>query len=534
MPCRDAAHDPVRRQLLASISALAAASGLGLGPALAEDAPAVPPPPVPAATPFDFDVLTATMRERATQPDQLAPKVTGFLDTLTYQDYQKIAFRPDRARWAFDGSFFRVHAYHLGWLFDRPVHLFEVVDGQAQEMVFTTDDFVYREGLSDRVPPATPLPGVAGFRLNFPLNRPDTFDELVSFLGASYFRALGRGNTYGLSARGLAINTGLGSNEEFPRFSAFYLERPALGATSVTVNAALDSPSVTGAFRFVITPGAETVMEVTARLFFRDAVDQLGLAPLTSMFLYSSNNRAGFDDYRPEVHDSDGLVIHRADGDHLWRALNNPPHLASSLFGETSPKAFGLMQRDRSFDHYQDVAAQYERRPSILVEPVGDWGKGSVRLVEIPSDSDTNDNIVAFWIPEKPVAAGDMLEVSYRLRWGTLPPDPADDMARVWGTLTGHGGAEGVKPDPNLRTFVVDFRGGLVGALADLSQVSAIVTISHGEVVTQTLSKLPGTDICRLTLDVSAPDTPIVELVAHLAGYGRKLSETWLYQWMKN
>ncbi len=527
-----------RRRLLAALplSAVLMAS-TSLRSAAFADVPApasVPTAPAAAPQQFSFDILTEEMRAKAKSAYVSPDKVTSFLGSLKYDDYQRIQYNPNRARWNTPGSFFRVDAFHLGWLFDTPVLLDEVIDGIAHDFVFSTDDFIYHGDLAARVPKATALPGVAGFRLRYPLNRADIYDELVAFIGASYFRALGEDNTYGLSARGLAINTGVSGTEEFPRFSSFYLERPAPGAQTVTVNAALDSPSVTGAYRFVIAPGENTVMTVTARLFFRAAVQQLGVAPLTSMFLYSDANRAGFDDYRPQVHDSDGLLIRRADGDTMWRALNNPPHLGSSLFAEQTPKSFGLHQRNRNFDDYQDAGAHYETRPSIDVEPIGDWGQGAVRLVEIPSELEVNDNIVAFWIPAAPVQAGQELEFSYKLTWGNLNPDGHSERAYIYDTRAGHGGISGTKADPDSRKFVIDFKGGVLARMPGDADVKPVVTISNGKITTQTLSKLSGTDMWRLVIDVSAQKGSVVEMTAHIAGYGRKLTEIWLYQWMKD
>ncbi|MEO5615601.1 MAG: glucan biosynthesis protein G [Cypionkella sp.] len=495
-------------------------------------APAAATPEVVNAEPFSFDILTAAMQQRATTPHQAPAKVEGFFTTFNYDDYQAVQFNPDRGRWAGPKAGFNVQAFHLGWLFAEPVQMFETKDGMARPMTFSTDDFRYYDRVAARVPKHEPLPGVAGFRLNAPLNRADLFDEVVAFLGASYFRALGRDNAYGLSARGLAINTGLGKPEEFPRFSKFWLETPAPFAREVAVYAALESESCTGAYRFVIRPGAETEIDVTARLFFRNAVDQIGIAPLTSMFLFSEKNRAAFDDYRPNVHDSDGLAIYRGDGDHIWRPLNNPARLSESYFAETSPRAFGLMQRDRNFESYQDAGAHYERRPSLLVEPLGDWGKGAVRLVEIPSALEVNDNIVTFWVPEAKPVPGTMMEFSYRLRWGAMAADVTSDIAFVKETRAGIGGVSGVDNTDGTRKFVVDFEGGLLASLPPEAEVKAMVTISGGEIVHQALSEIPGTDFWRLVLDISAEPGGTVELGAHITGYGRKLSENWLYQWV--
>ncbi len=516
-----------RRALLAAAAALAPVAVIGLPVrSFAQETGTAPAAPQK----FTYDLLTDEMRQLATQPHVTAPPPEGFLGELNYDDYRLIRFRDDRSRWADTDSRFRLAAFHMGWLFPEPVRIYEVAGDTATEMQFSTDDFEYLNDLAKRVPEHAQLPGVAGFRLNATLNRPDKWDELAAFVGASYFRALGRNSAYGLSARGIALNTGTSTPEEFPRFSRFYMERGA--GETITVYATLEGPSVTGAYRFTITPGTQTVMDVSCRLFFRQDVAELGIAPLTSMFLFSEKNRADFDDYRPNVHDSDGLRIARSDGDVLWRPLNNPKQLTGSYFAETAPRRFGLHQRDRDFDSYQDTGARYERRPSLDVEPLGDWGVGNVRLVEIPSELEANDNIVAYWVPEAPVKAGDAREFAYRLHWGDLPDDPTDPLAIVHETRAGHGGVSGVQAQQGTRKFVVDYKGGMLGELEPEAAVAPVVTIANGELVGTTLERIAGTDIWRLVIDVSAADGAVVELGAHIAGYDRKLTETWLYQWI--
>ena len=525
------------RRALLSIAGAALPLGLAAMPlrlSAQETTTAAPAKDAPVAAPqqFSFDLLSDEMRALSTQPHTTAPAPEGFLGDLTYDDYRLIRFRDDKARWADEPTRFRLAAFHMGWLFPEPVRLYDVQDGMATEMLFSTDDFEYLNDLVERVPEHAELPGVAGFRLNHPLNRPDKWDELVAFVGASYFRALGRNSAYGLSARGLALNTATAQGEEFPRFSRFYMERDTAGGPSLTVYATLESASVTGAYRFIITPGTETVMDVTCRLFFRQDVAELGIAPLTSMFLFSEKNRAEFDDYRPNVHDSDGLRIVRSDGDVIWRPLNNPPQLTGSYFTETAPRRFGLHQRDRAFDSYQDTGARYERRPSLDVEPLGDWGNGNVRLVEIPSDLEANDNIVAYWVPEAPAKAGDAREFAYRLHWGDLPHDAGEPLAYVHETRSGHGGFAGVEAKQGTRKFVVDYKGGLIGAMEADEAIQPVVTIANGEITGTVLEKIAGTDIWRLVIDISAGEGAVVEMAAHLAGYDRRLTENWLYQWI--
>lgn len=456
------------------------------------------------------------------------PEVVADLD---YDQHRAIRFRPDHALWLDRDTDFTLQAFHPGGLYDQPIAIFEVADGKAARLAFSSSDFEYRPPLDEAAFRDVSMPGVAGFRLHYPLNRTDYRDELIAFLGASYFRALGRGNVYGLSARGLAVDMAAGQQEEFPRFSNFYIERPKPGDRQMKVYAELDSPRVSGAYAFTVSPGAETVIEVDARIFLRGDVARLGIAPLTSMYLFGENDRIGFDDYRPEVHDSDGLAIVRENGEKLWRPLMNPSHLALSFIGEVNPRGFGLIQRDRVFDNYLDTEADYERRPSLWIEPVGDWGRGTVMLAEIPSDKEIHDNIVAFWIPEAKAQAGSQHAFRYRMTWATDVEGEAV-VARVRRTRTGHGGTAASEPDPNLRKFVVEFADGELENLGVGSPLEARIETGNAEIRYQDLQKLGDSGLWRLVLDVMRVDPDkAVELRASLLLEGRAVTETWLYQW---
>jgi len=487
------------------------------------------------ATAFDFDSLSARMEVLAAAPYQAntfdLPE--SFAD-LDYDSYRLIQYRDEASKWMDADLGYRVQGFHLGWLYPEPVKVFEIVDGAARPVGFGAADFLYHDAEVGSAAQAMDFPGVAGFRVNAPINHPDGHDELVSFLGASYFRALGRENIYGISARGLVLNSWLDLPEEFPRFSEFYLERPQAGGP-LTIYAALESQSVTGAYRFVITPAGadvqETTMGVTARLFFRTDVKELGVAPLTTMFLYAEANRAGFDDYRPQVHDSNGLLVERESGEILWRALNNGTSLGNSYFWENNPKAFGLYQRGRDFETYQDAGAHYERRPSLRVEPLGQWGQGMVRLIEIPATLEADDNIVAFWIPAEPALAGQSREYGYRLIWGNLNPEDNPAMAYVAETRAGLGGVSGVANAAGLRKFVIDFKGGELDDLPPQTALDVLATVSGGVLRNSVLSRVDANGVWRLVLDVETDGTSALELKAYLVGLGKKLTETWLYQW---
>ena len=83
-------------------------------------------------------------------------------------------------------------------------------------------------------------------------------------------RASARDQVFGLSARGLAIDTAESWGEEFPWFREFWLVTPAPNAKELTIYALLDSPRVTGAYRFAVEPGEQTRVDVECRLFLRE------------------------------------------------------------------------------------------------------------------------------------------------------------------------------------------------------------------------------------------------------------------------
>ncbi|MEN3792732.1 glucan biosynthesis protein G [Fulvimarina sp. MAC3] len=482
-----------------------------------------------------FDKLSERMAEKAKQPhSEPAPSLPQIVQDLSYDQHRAIAYRPDHALWRAEPVDFHLQAFYPGWVFKDTATVSIGRDGHYQPHIFRADDFEYRPPLNPADFDDLNFPGVAGFRIHAPLERPDYFDELVTFLGASYFRALGMGTRYGLSARGLAINTATSEQpEEFPRFTAFYIDAPKPGEHSIRLMAELDSPSVAGAYEFVITPGPQTVMTCRQRLYFRETVARLGIAPLTSMYTFGENDRADHDDFRPEVHDSDGLFIERENGEQFWRPLQNPEELALSFIGETNPKSYGLLQRDRSFESYQDTEARYELRPSLLIEPIGKWGSGTVELIEIPTATETNDNIVAFWIPEERAEAGSSMEFSYRMRWG-LDVEPPQDRARVSSTLSGIGGnAADTDQEQTTRRMVVNFEGGPAADLPDNAKVEPEIEVtSAGRLLNSAVVRLPDGG-WRVSLELERVEERPVELRVRLTMLRRSISETWIYQWTR-
>lgn len=446
------------------------------------------------------------------------------LANLSYDEYRDIRFRPDHAVWRGTKLPFEIQLLHPGMYYNRAVKLNLVTADGVRPLTFTPEDFDYGankinlDQLKDL--------GFAGFRIHYPLNREDYKDELAVFHGASYFRALGKQQRYGLSSRGLAIDTGELSGEEFPEFTEFWIEWPRPQDHQLTIYALLDSPRVTGAYEFTIIPGDDTQTKVRAKLFFRGQIGKLGLGALTSMYLFGENQPAAVEDYRPEVHDSDGLLV-QTDSEWIWRPLVNPRRLLITSFGTTNPRGFGLLQRDRQFDHYEDLEAHYERRPSAWVEPEGDWGKGRFELVMIPTPDETNDNVVAFWVPERPFKAEDNFEFRYTTRW-QLDADLHPELARVEQTRRGHGWTK--EADDSLR-FHIDFAGGALDSLSEDAKVVPGVWMGEGgELLERQAYRNDVTGGWRLSLRIRRADnTKPVEMRAVLTDGEQSLSETWAY-----
>ena len=488
-------------------------SMLGLASAHAQQPPA-----------FSFDTVNQQAAELARQaykaPAEALPKGAENLD---YDLYRQIRFKRDRTIWRGDNLGFEMQVLPVGWLYKFPVEINVVEDGQSRPL--EADNGFFDLGpLAGKLAPEARL-GFSGFRITAPINRPDLFDEVIVFQGASYFRALSRGQSYGLSARGLALNIGDPAGEEFPNFRRFWIDKPKPGATSMIIYALLDSPSVAGAYKITVTPGAPTRTDVEMTLYPRKELTKVGIAPLTSMFLFNSVNRTRISDFRGAVHDSDGLAIHNGFGEQLWRPLNNPKRLQTSHFLDNNPRGFGLIQRARRFSDYQDLEAAYERRPSSWVEPRGQWGPGMVELFELPTEEEIHDNIVAFWHPRAPLAAGKPHSFSYGLAWTNDSPSTA--LARVLASRAGL--VNGPLRKNGTIQFAIDFSG--LGVWPDEKLPTAKVEASVGGVGVPTVERNPSTGGFRVAFTLDPKGAPFSELRLALTANAKPISETWLYRW---
>jgi glucans biosynthesis protein len=472
--------------------------------------------------PFGAATVRGMARQLALQPYK-APDgaLPDQLKSLDYQGYRAIRFDPGRALWRGEDLGFTAEFFHRGFLFKDKVEIFEVTGGLARPIAYGSDLFIFGKGAP---PPPDPNLGFSGFRLHAPINRQDYHDEFCVFQGASYFRAVAKGQGYGLSARGLALNTADPAGEEFPVFKAFWLERPTKNSTSIVVHALLDSPSAAGAFRFTIRPGAETVFDTEAALYPRTDIAGAGIAPLTSMFLFDANNRSGYDDYRAAVHDSDGLLLRTGHDEQIWRPLANPRELQFSGFADNDPRGFGLMQRKRRFGDFQDLEARYEKRPSLWVEPIGDWGAGAVDLVEIPSGREVNDNVVAFWRPRDRLKARGEYLLSYRLHWCWSAP-ACGRLGEVTQTRCG------LSFDQSNRLFIIDVDGSSLSDLPAGKPLTLDATTAGGKLLNPVAQPNPDLGGWRISLQMSPGRDKLVELHARLMDGGMPLTETWIYRW---
>jgi glucans biosynthesis protein len=468
-----------------------------------------------------FEDVATRAREIAAQPYREPERVPQWLSELDYDKWRDIRFRPDRAQWGGQNVPFTLQFFHPGLFYDRAVTVNEIDSKGTREIEFSPSLFDYgQSGIGSQVPQNL---GFAGFRVHHPIKRQDYFDEVIVFLGASYFRAVARDLVYGLSARGLAIDTALASGEEFPWFREFWILRAAPGAKEFIILALLDSPSVAGAYRFTVTPGTTTTADVDVQLYFRRTVAKLGMAPLTSMFLQGENRLGRIEDFRPEVHDSDGLLVESSTGERIWRPLDARQRLTVTSFALENPRGFGLIQRDRDFDHYQDLEARPDMRPSVWITPRSDWGRGRVEIVEIPTRNDTNDNVVAMWVPEAPATG--MVEISYRIAWFGEDKEAAPS-ARIVGTRRDRGNL------PDVHRFVIDFEGPGIAKLPDDAVLQGVISIAgspESQIVGQQVMKNPVTDGWRLVFQVRPSGSEPVELRAFLQRGESVLTETWSY-----
>jgi glucans biosynthesis protein len=474
-----------------------------------------------ASTPFGYHDVVNQAKGLAGQPYKPPATVPDLLTKMAYDQFREIRFDRGQALWKESGSNFQIEFLHPGSVYNHAVTIHTFDRSGAQRVPFARSLFTYGStAVADKIPADL---GFAGFRVTYPLHSKADFNHVLVFAGASYFRGVAKKQVFGLSARGLALDTGLPSGEEFPSFREFWLERPSRDATTLRILALLDSPRVTGAYEFVLRVSHRTSVDVKATLFERKRATELGIAPLTSMFFYGEERPRPPGNWRPEIHDSDGLLIEAGTGEWIWRPLVNPERLLVSYFELDNPRGFGLLQRDRSFQAYEDLEARYELRPSAWVTPIGNWGKGQVKLVQIPTRDEYNDNIVAYWIPGALPQVGQPIELAYKLHFQSEEPLPVH-AGRAVATRVGDGDSAGVK------RIVIDFEGSKLKQLGHTAAMKAVITVGQeGQLVQHGAFKNPVTGGWRLAFQVKPPKGKPLEIRAFLKHEADALTETWSY-----
>lgn len=488
-----------------------------------------------AARPFNFEILKDLAEEMARAPYVPPPMPDGaILHKINYDAMLAIKYDLDAALYANGAGPYPITFLTVGQSYLKSVTMY-VLDGEdAREIIFHPDYFTHPADSPLGLLASEPSP-FAGFEIRQAWDKAGLRDHegWARFIGGSYFRAVGEANQFGLSARGLSQDTGGPHPEEFPDFTHFWIKEGAKNDDPVEVYALLDGPSVAGAYRFIMHRGRASTMDITCQLHLRQPITRIGIAPLTSMFWYSETVKGTAVDWRPEVHDSDGLAIWTGQGERIWRPLNDPPKLELSVFPDKNPRGFGLMQRDKNYDHYLDVVL-YERRPCGWVEPVGPWGKGSVQLVEIPTDNEIYDNIIVMWVPDAPTQAGQTLDYRYNLFWRDTDPF-AGDLAICIATRLGKGGLLGAVRSNVLRNFMVEFKGPALATLDEGQMPEPVLTASHGTFSFVKVEPSPdgARDHWRIRFDLDPQGQDIVDLTCVLRFDGKPLTETWTFHYVR-
>ena len=467
---------------------------------------------------FSHDTVVTLAEQLAQKPFKEAKKAPKELTDLDFVTYGKINYQEDAAIWGGSPTKFSVQLFAPGFLYKNLVDIDVVENSHAFPIELTETAFNVPSDAIEKL--LIQVGQYAGIRLHYPINDEGIKDEFIMFQGASYFRALSKGKTYGLSNRGLAIDVAQPKGEEYPLFKRFWVERPSKYQTAIVVHALLDSQSVTGAYRFGIYPGSPTRVEVDVTLFPRRDIQYVGLAPLTSMFLYGGLDSPDKPDYRPAVHNSEGLQIDRGNGERLWRPLNNPNKLQISAFGDEDIKGFGLIQRHRNFDYYQDLESNYHLRPSAWIEPLNDWGKGQLTLLEIPSNAETNDNIVAYWEPKGGLKKGEPYRYSYRITASNDSPNMASK-ARVVRSSKGQKQSKG-------KELLIDYSN---VKSQDIDKIAIDASISKGKILSSRMVAHPDINGVRVFVTFEPESTNVAELRIQLKKDDKPIAATWLYRW---
>ncbi len=488
------------------------------------DGPAAAPAgfPLGPPTPFDPAMVTDMARSLARQPYKALPAdLPEAFKSLTYDQYVAVHLRPGATLWANDNIGFALEPLHRGFIFSTPMQINLVADGAARRLSYDAALFDFGK-LS---PPANLGDiGFSGFRILAPREQGGFF-ELATFQGASFFRAVGQGQEPGTMARALAIRTADPRGEEFPAIRSVWIERPTLAADTLVIYAIIDSESVSGAYRFTLRPGEATLIDTECTLFARTTLDHYGIAAMSATHLSGAIDKTRIDDLRPNVGEIDGLQILTGKGEWLWRPVSNPTTLQTSTFIDENPRGFGFLQRDRNFDDYQDDDQHWENRPSLWIEPIGDWSFGGVQLVEIPTESDVNDNIIAYW---RPKAAAERRRGNFLRLPAVLVQTAAGAAASRDGRFVALRDGAGAR---STAAFWSNSQARFSGRAKRQDDFKPNLSVSPGSIVFVRTFTSADQETFRVLFEIDPGGESYSELRLVIEAEGKPVSETWIYRW---
>lgn len=468
---------------------------------------------------FDRNKLVAFARELAKRPYSAPnPGMPEGFANLNFESYITIRNRRERAIWVDNPRGFLIEPLHRGFIFQAPVLLSVIENGAVRRIVYSASRYDFGKLAA---PPANIGDiGFSGFRVLSTMGE-GAPREIALVQGASFLRAIARGQTFGATSRALSLKTADPRGEEFPFFRAFWIEQPSRDDTLV-VHALLDSESTCGVFSMTFRVGDVTLIDTEATILPRVALDNFGIAGMQATYLFGLTDRRIADDYRPQVNEAQGVQMIAGNGEWLWRPLANPRQLQISAFSTEAPKGFGLVMRDRDFNAYQDMDSRFELRPTLWMEPIGDWGAGTLQLVEIPSDNEIHDNIIVQWRPKEPLQPGSEFSYAYRQQWLWATPE-RPDLAQVSGTRLGRG-------PQRRRRFLVDFAGDKLTS-QPVADITAAIWASNNGVKDHKI--MPGGNGLpfRVIFDLDTGNENLIELRLALMNGNTQISETWLYRW---
>lgn len=504
----------------AGISGFFPSTGSFVAAALAQSAPAFA---FGNPSPFQADLVTEAARALAKQPFKpISADLPTPFRNLTYEQYVAVRGKPGTALWINQSLGFQIEPLHRGFIFSSPVELNIVAQGQARRLIYDAELYEFgkltvRGNIGDI--------GFSGFRILTPQDGKG-FAEIATFQGASFFRAVAQGQNPGTMARALSIKTADPRGEEFPTIRTFWIEQPSPAEDVLVIHALVDSESVSGAYRFTLRPGQATIIDTECTLFPRVSVDNFGLATMSATVASDPIDHRHPDDVRLTLAEIGGVQMSKGNNEWIWRPTSNRDTLQISTFVDEHPHGFGFLQRNRTFDYYEDDEQHWELRPSLWIEPIGDWGAGGVQLVEIPSNSEANNNIIAYWRPNQPLLAGSETSFAYRQFWCWEPPEqPA--LAIVTDTRSGHG------LNGRRARFLVEFTGDLLGDPQQSQAVKPVLSANPGAITSIRQFPLPGSKVYRVLFELDPGNEVYSEMRLVLEADGKPLSETWLYRWTR-